>query len=174
MTSDISYEEKFAKSFSGFMDFGESILKECYEKKSTTLSPNGIGYAIGFANGKVKDKGHKWLIEEFIKKTNADWPKAHECNADHFVKKLKDLLPILEDNHVKELTRVFTTEGILSTDDKEAFWEHIHSFIKLSIKYVHVNRKPVKTDEGFKYTVNFLTECKVKAPAELFKVKLVV
>jgi hypothetical protein len=173
MSSNISYEEKFASNFNDFMAFGENILKQCYEQKTSTLSPSGISYAIGYANGKVKDNGNVWLIESFITKTSNQWDKIKERDTDHFSKNMKTLLPILEDDHIKELARIFTSTGVIDDDDKDAFWEFIESFVKLSINYVHTGRKPEQlTDGSFKYTNNYFPNIKVKSAAESYKVKL--
>lgn len=174
MSSHVTYQDKFVQNVEGFMDFGEDIIKQCYEKKQTSLSPNGIQYAIGFINGKIKDKGNDWLVQEFIKKTHEHWKEIHAKNTDHFMDKIKDLLPsIIEDAHIEELKRLFVTKGLLEEEDVEAFWEYVIAFCKLSIHYIHVGRKPVKEGEHFKYTDKFFPDIKLKDAAILFSVKLV-
>ena len=177
MSSELTYEEKFVKNIQDFMDFGENMLKDCYEAKNTTLSPSGISYAIGYANGKIKDKGKVWVIESFINKTNSHWKYIKEKNAEHFMDKMKELVPFIEDEHMTELKRIFTGvdkngKSLLEEDDKEAFWAFMESFCKLGIHYIHLGRKPVKNEETFKYTASFFSDIKVKPNAEMFGVNL--
>lgn len=177
MTTELSYEEKFYKNFCDYMTFGEGILRDAYEKKHTTLSPNGISYASGYACGKIKDNGKKWLVESFVKKTNDHLEYIHKKDTEHFIGILKELAPFLEEDHLNELSRIFTGKdkngkGYIEEEDKEAFWEFIHSFVRLSIHYVHINRTPIKDGEGFKYTTIFMGDIKVKKAAELFGIKL--
>lgn len=188
-SSQISQEDKFVKNLQDFMTFGESLLSECHEKKITTLNPVGIGYAISFVNQRIKEKGSKWLVEEFIKKTtepedkdnsekkNEDWKEIKNKNHKHFTKKLTKLLPILEESHAEELSRIFEGKNkdgtsYIEEEDKDAFFEYLFSFCKLSINYVHHNRKPVKHEDGFKYTVSFMGDFKVKDNAKLFEMEL--
>lgn len=176
MTS-ISPEDKFVKNIQDFMNFGESLLTECYEKKITTLNPNGISYAIIFVNEKIKEKGNKWMVEEFIKKTYVDWNKMKKKDHEYFMKKLPELLPILKQSHTDELCKLFvgkdkTGKEYVSDDDRDCLWEYMNSFIKITINYVHYNRKPIKTEDGFKYSQSFLSDFKVKDNAKLFEMEL--
>jgi hypothetical protein len=177
MSSSLTHEEKFTKNIQDFMTFGESLLTECYESKITSLNPAGIGYAIIFVNERIKEKGHTWMIEEFIKRTATDWKEIKEQKHEHFIKKLPELVPILQKEHADELCRVFVGKDssgnhLLNEEDREAFWEYLVSFVKLALKYVHHGRKPVKHEEGFKYSATFFGDVKVKDNAKLFELEL--
>jgi hypothetical protein len=179
MSSELTYEEKFVKNIQDYMDFGENMLKDCYEAKNTTLSPSGISYAIGYANGKIKDKGNVWVVENFINKTHKHWQQIKDRDVNHFMDKMKELVPFIEDEDMKELKRIFTENDpkgkpLIDKDDKDAFWDFIESFCKLSIHYIHTGRKPIVEGEGFKYTKTFFPDVKVKSAAELFEIKLAI
>ena len=170
-------EDKFVKNIQDFMDFGESVITECSEKKITTLNPNVVDLATKFANGKIKEKGHKATVEEFIKKTYDHWKHIKDKDTEHFSDKMHEIVPIVPREHLDEMFRLFTgfdsnKKGYVEKEDQDAFWDYLFSFIKISINYVHYNRKPVKTEEGFKYTQEFMKDFKVKDSAKMFEMEL--
>jgi hypothetical protein len=183
-----SAEDKFVKNINGFCDFGEGVLTELYKAKKTSLSPSGIGYAIGYANGKIKDKGGLWILEDFIKRTVDYWPEIKKKNAEFFFDKMGKLVPVIEKEHMNELTRIFSSgsgegdndkksvekKSLLDQDDIDCFWEYIHSFVKISINHIHKTRKPIMNEDKKTYTyqIEYMKDISVRKNAELFDIKL--
>ena len=85
------------------------------------------------------------------------------------------LMSSLSGDHVSTfknlLSATYDYEGeeidIFDDERKEDVWKIMHSFVKISLAYIHESRKPV----GDKYTVEFFPEIKVKSSAEKWGVR---
>lgn len=97
--------------------------------------------------------------EDFKEDIEEDNKLVNSLSKDHFVV-FKDLL-----------SGSYTYEGdnytILDSDRKEDIWRIMHSFVKISLCYIHNGRKWV----GDKYTVPFFDTIKVKELASEWGVK---
>ena len=85
------------------------------------------------------------------------------------------LMSSLSGDHVSTfknlLSATYDYEGeeidIFDDERKEDVWKIMHSFVKISLAYIHESRKPV----GDKYSVEFFPEIKVKSSAEKWGVR---
>jgi len=107
----------------------------------------------------VQEKGMDAVKEDEDLKEDQDNKLVNSLSKDHFVV-FKDLL-----------SGSYTYEGdtytILDNDRKEDIWRIMHSFVKISLCYIHNGRKWV----GDKYTVPFFDTIKVKELASEWGVK---
>ena len=86
------------------------------------------------------------------------------------------LMSSLSGDHVSTfknlLSATYMYEGeeidIFDDERKGDVWKIMHSFVKISLAYIHESRKPV----GDKYSVEFFPEIKVKSSAEKWGVKV--
>lgn len=143
-----------------------------------------------------KSNGER-LMNKFIIKTHDYWDKIYDKNLDYFkelglnlfdifenkgVDHFKDddvqkvsLLSSLKDNHVNDFKQILSAEvnidgelqAILHEERLAEIWQVFHSFVKLSVIYVHEKRKRV---DG-KYTVEFFPEISVASNADKWNIK---
>ena len=66
-------EDRFCTNINGFIDLFKQIIEEAHEEKKTTLNPMLITIASMFVSKQINEKGSKFVIENFIKKTKDHW-----------------------------------------------------------------------------------------------------
>jgi hypothetical protein len=130
---------------------------------------------------KIKLKNDIYFKEEGLKLFSTIEEKGIDSiKEDEEFKKDNNLTKSLSTDHVvifKKLLEgsyVFEDENIDVFDDerKEDVWRVMHSFVKISISYIHETRKMVKDDERTSYRIPFMDEIHVVDMATEWKVKL--
>ena len=143
-----------------------------------------------------KSNGEK-LLTKFISKTHEHWDKIKDKNLDYFkelglnlfdifenkgVEHFKDddvnkvsILSSLKDKHINDFKQILSAEinidgeikSILNDERLDEIWQIFHSFVKLSVIYIHERRKKV---DG-KYTIEFFPEISVSNHANKWNIK---
>ena len=175
-----SYEDKFVSSISQFTEFITDIVSTASKNKYTDLNPNAIAFAAGFANGKIKEYGNKYAIDQFIIKCSKYWKTIYEKDIDTLKKHLAEICPLVPVDILNSFVQLCTgrtgkNTPFIPEDDMDALWEFIFNFIKISINYIHFNRKPEYKEEKstqFIYTTNFFPDVKLGEMVKLYNVKL--
>jgi hypothetical protein len=162
-------EERFKDRVIQFCEFVKTILQEANDAGiKTPASPFVMDLIKNFIRKEESDK----VITTFILRSHASWDRAKAREKDYFrTDGLKAFYGIPEKN-LEEFNQLFDTrkpDGTLLFDEtvQEGVWEMFESLIKISICYVHRQRKPDPVTK--KYTTPFFPDIKVKSQVDLWK-----
>lgn len=166
--------ERFHSNFQGFLDLIIYYLQEAGEKGIPTLRPEIFQLAKQFITTQDPNK----VIETFTIKTGPHWDLIRKRDVDFFLNHANELFHVFSAQHIESFKLLFTTKDFLDGDDLDSIWNYIHSMIRISMKWIHEQRKPVKKigDDGVEkkgYTVRYLTEIDLHHHAEQWGVNLV-
>jgi len=176
-----SPEERFISNMKGMMDYCKELIQDAYESKKTTLNPALLTIASMFVSKQIADKGVKFPIENFIKKSSEHWKYIKERDEEYFVKNIHKMVDIIPKEQLNELCKLFMMKNkvgkyVIEDDDRDTLWEYVETLVRISINYVHINRKPMGTSgngkSSFKYSVNFFPDVSLGAMASMFEIKL--
>lgn len=105
------------------------------------------------------------LIDTFIEKSNTSkngsplsieehcWTKIKVRDRSFFINNAGELFSGLPGDHIdafRKMFQSFDSEGntMVSSEDEDEIWLYFESFVKIAIKYIHGNRKPVMIRTG--------------------------
>jgi hypothetical protein len=178
------YEDKFVSGISQFTEFIIDIVSVASKNKYTELNANAIAFAAGFANSKIKEFGNKYATDQFIIKSNKYWKNIYERDIDVLKNHLSEMCPLIPTNILDQFVQLCvgktqSGKSYIDSDDMDALWDFVFNFIKISIQYIHYNRKPEYSEAKsesktptFTYTANFFPDVKVGEMVKLYNVKL--
>ena len=150
------------------------ILDKLYKEKLINFNPILITIGQGILSKYVPDV----IIDNFIKNTCQHWEKINEKDENFFIENAGDLLKDYPVGDIDPFKEIFKNNYI-DDNDKELLWEYLESLIKISIIYIHQERKPyyIENDDGIKkksYDKNYQYQPQVPIikMANLYNVKL--
>jgi hypothetical protein len=163
-------QERFKERLVQFIDFTKSLVIEANEHGiETPVSPLILDISKNFIGKEDSDK----IITTFILRSFQNWDRIRNHDLP-FMKGegLKSFYGIPEKN-LKDFTALFDVvkpDGtpLLSPPVEEKLWDFFESLVRISVCYVHCQRKPDPVTK--KYTANFFPDMKVKAQVELWKI----
>ena len=154
------------------------VIKRCYNDGYTKIKPD----VISSVGGIISNFQPRVIIDTFTVKSYDHWDSIMNNNEDFFKKNCTKVFEDLPEEYVgafRDLFDTYDTNGksVITSDEKESIWAYFESFVKISIKYVHEERRP--TSEGispkpkFHYRKKFLPEVKLLTThAKKYNVKL--
>ncbi len=190
MSSDVSSVERFKSNMVILIDIIEEMFTEGYENKviSTEFKLLSILKII------IQKVAGEKMLRNFIERTHHHWNMIQEKDIEYFKNLGMELFSIvkdkgldsykdddnaffkgLSDNHIdlfKELLEgEYVVDGetvkILDDERRDDIWKILHSFIRISIVYIHQSRR----HDGKSYTVEFFPQIKVRENVEKWGIK---
>lgn len=190
MSSD-NPSERFKLNLIILIDIISDMFEEGYENKIVKNDFKILGLLKIIIN---KYDGSK-MLTNFIKKTNLYWEKIRDKDLDYFkdlglqlfdiargegLEKYKsesndDFFKSLSSSHVDNfrilLEGEYEVDGekleILDDERKADIWKILHSFVRISIVYIHQERK---YQDG-KYNANFFPDISVRENIDKWEIK---
>jgi hypothetical protein len=164
-------QDRFKDRLVQFIDFTKGLVIEANEAGvETPVSPFVLDLSKNFIAKEDSDK----IITTFILRSYPNWNRIQEHDLE-FMKGegLKAFYGIPEKN-LKEFTALFDVtkpDGVkLMTPAIESqLWDFFESLVKISVCYVHCQRKPDPVTK--KYTANFFPDMKVRVQVEAWKIE---
>jgi hypothetical protein len=167
----LSPQDRFKDRLVQFIDFTKGLVVEANEAGiETPVSPFLLDLSKNFIAKEDSDK----IITTFILRSFPNWDriKAHDLE---FMKGegLKAFHGIPEKN-LKDFTALFNVvkpDGtkLLSAPIEVQLWDFFESLVRISVCYVHQQRKPDPVTK--KYTQNFFPDMKVRVQVEAWKIE---
>ena len=191
MSQNISSVEKFKSNLLILIDIVSEMFEEGYDNKviGTDFKLLPILKIV------ISKSPSDYMLKNFIRKTNPYWDKIYEKDIEFFKTLGLDLFNLVKDKGVEEYTKgaddgflnkisgnhvdlfkeliegEYIVDGekvsILDDERKEDIWKILHSFVKISIVYIHQERK---YQDG-KYQVEFFPDVKVKSNVSKWNIK---
>ena len=190
MSSDVSSVERFKSNMIILVDIIEEMFTEGYENKviATEFKLLSILKII------IQKVNGEKMLRNFIDRTHEHWERIREKDIDYFKNLGLELFNVvkdkgvdsykeddnaffkgLSDSHIdlfKELLEgEYVVDGekvrILDDERREDIWKILHSFVRISVVYIHQSRK----HDGKGYTVKFFPEIKVRENVERWEIK---
>lgn len=137
-------EEMFAANAQVLGNAVYASVSQLYSKGFRTINPSLIQLAVGCINGFDKMD----LIEGFITNSHEHcWDQIKRRNEEYFVENAGTIFQYLPMDKVNLFKDLFTTKDssgkrIVSEVIISSIWSIFDALIKISIKHVHLNRKP--------------------------------
>lgn len=156
-----SHEERFKANVVGLGDLILEIVKEVNDKGHFVVEPAVVNLTVRV----LERLPSKAIISTFINKSNtaADgnvfslekhcWSKIRSRDRSFFVENAGEIFNGLPVERIDAFSKMFSAvdengKPIVPEEDEEEIWEYFESFVKISIKYIHENRKPVAIRTG--------------------------
>ena len=190
MSSD-NPSERFKSNLIILIDIIADMFEEGYENK---VVKNDFKI-LGLLKIIVKKYDGSKMLTNFIKKTNPYWEKIRDKDLDYFkdlglqlfdiargegLEKYKsesddDFFKSLSSSHVDNFRTLLEGEyevdgeklEILDDERKADIWKILHSFVRISIVFIHQERKY----KDSKYTVEFFPDISVKENIDKWEIK---
>jgi len=191
MSQNVSSTDKFKANLLILIDIVTEMFDEGYEKKVIDTDFKLMSLLKIVISRTSGDK----MLRNFIKKTHPYWDQILEKDREYFKNLGLELFGVVKDkgldeytkdsedsflqklsgNHVELFKELLEGEyeengekiSILDEERKGDIWKILHSFVRISIVYVHQGRK---YKDG-KYNVEFFPEIKVKGNVEKWNIK---
>ena len=138
-----SEEERFGFNVEGLCETVVVLIKKFNDCGVNTVSPMLITLASKFVSTFTKKK----VINGFIEKSYEFWNQIKTRNNDFFLENATKVfgdIPIDNVDVFKGLCTAKDRNGnfIMTSKDYDELWPFFESFVKISIKYIHKERKP--------------------------------
>jgi len=190
--SSLSSEERFKNNLNTLVD----ITIDMFEEAKDNGIVSGNYQLLNLLKILVNKSSGERIIGNFVRKTHPYWNKILDKDLNYFkvvglelfdIAKTKgvdsfedakgfSLLDQLKGQHIDDFKTILEADykdengdevSVLDDERKEDIWMILHSFVKISIVYIHEKRERV---EG-KYTKSFFPEIKIKENVEKWKIK---
>jgi hypothetical protein len=169
-------EDNFNKVITNFIELFTDIIATANKNGYTTINSEMIKVANLLLQKKITGLGSSGVMVKFIEKTEKHWKYVAEKDEKHFATHLPEIVTDIPADYVKEFCKLFigikNGKSMIPDDDKDAFFESGKELIKISLKYIYINRKPEKVGDKVKYNVNYFDKISLTKYSEMFKVKL--
>jgi hypothetical protein len=114
------------------------------------------------------------LIESFIRRSAAHWPAIHNKDIEFFRGQGLNIFSGIPEAQIKAFSQLFDIkdgEGNALIDDStvEQFWSFFHSFVKIAVCHVHLQRNPDPITK--KYTQTYFADISIRKEVETWKIK---
>ena len=119
------------------------------------------------------------LIEGFIRNSHEFWIQIHDREERFFIEnayKVWKHIPVRNIDVFRSLFGQKRRDGsyVVPLELREQIWKIFHAMVKISIKYVHRERKPIKKQDssGYSYTVSFMDEIDIAHHSRMWGIEL--
>ena len=178
----LSSQERFKSNMEILLDIITEMFEEAIENN---LIEDNTGL-FNLVKLMIRNCSCEKMINNFIKKTYPHWEKLRDRDLEYFKSmglelfnvvqdkgidhykddNTKDIFSKIKDSHLESFKKILESSyeqggskvEIFDDEKKEDIWKIIHSFVKISVVYVHDKRN---YKDG-KYTSEFFPEVKVK------------
>lgn len=136
-------EERFHQNVIGMSQLVYDLVDSAFRRGYKIINPN----LVALCEGILSFWNKRSLIDGFIRHSHAHWDQIHRRDETFFERHAKDIfkgLPLDKVDAFKELFTLRDDHGqhVIKQDDRDAIWDFFGSLIKISIHYIHDNRKP--------------------------------
>ncbi len=172
-----SPEQRFQRNIVDLTDFIKDIIVRCHEKKQTTINPSVVEVIGEFLDSSSASD----IINTFATRSHPYWQDIQEHDEKFFkdsgrCRKVFEDLPVDYIDAFRKLFETYDADGnsVINNEEKSIIWAYFESFVKISLHYIHEQRKPKITKPKNKriYTCNFLPEVKLQKSVKNWKVTL--
>jgi hypothetical protein len=191
MSDNVSSVEKFRSNLIILIDIVSEMFEEGYENK-VIKSDFKLMPILKIV---IKKAPGDRMLKNFIKRSHPYWDQILNKDIDYFKNLGLELFGMVKDKGLEEYTKdaddgflsklsgnhvdlfkelmegEYEMDGekvsILDDERKEDIWKILHSFVKISVVYIHQGRK---FQDG-KYHVEFFPEIKVKENVSKWNIK---
>ena len=147
MTDIPSPEERFHHVVIDMTQLVYDLVNEADQRGHKIIKPNLVSMCGAFLNGYDKTK----LIQTFIDYSHMNWDQVCDNNEEFFIKNAGSIfkdLPMNGANNVEPFKLLFTmvddkNKPVIGVDDRKLLWEYFEAMVRICIKYIHANRKPL-------------------------------
>jgi hypothetical protein len=129
---------------------------------------------IGIGKRIISTTDPTFLIESFIRRSAAHWTAIYNKDVEFFRGQGLNIFSGIPENQIKAFSQLFDikdNEGNALIDDGtlEQFWSFFHSFVKIAVCHIHLQRKPDPITK--KYTQTYFSEISIRKEVETWKIK---
>ena len=191
MSNNVSSTDKFKSNLLILIDIVTEMFDEGYNKK---VISNDFKLMSILKIVISKTSGDK-MLTNFIKKTHSYWDQIFEKDINYFKGLGLEIFGIVKDKGLEEYTKdsgdsflekisgnhielfkellegEYEEKGekisILDDERKGDIWKILHSFVRISIVYIHKERKY----QNGKYNAEFFPEIKIKSNVDKWNVR---
>ena len=135
-----SQQNKFKTNIVDFINFCKDVLKEIKEKTQINVNLDDLTTLEEIIKLITPDK----LIQKFIDSTYKYWEKIRLKDHEFFDKNYATIFGEEQEDRIKILKYVFV-ESNSDAELKQIIWEYLHSFVKISIIYIHGVKGPTSS-----------------------------
>lgn len=169
-------EVRFIQNISDFTILIRELLADCNRRKKTTIDPNIIMVASAF----LESYDSKVLLTNFVNYSYRYWDQISKREEIFFRENCIEVFADIPMNHIDAFKALFDNdedgEPVISNEDKGAMWDYFDSFIKICLKYIHLQRSPKIRDIGTGpqkvYSKNEFPDVHLQKYAQIWDVKL--
>ena len=191
MSQNISSTDKFKSNLLILIDIISEMFEEGYENKVIATDFK----LLPLLKIVISKASSEYMLKNFIRKTHDYWDKIQEKDINFFKNLGLELFNLVKDKGVEEYTKgsddgflnkisgnhvdlfkeliegEYELDGekvsILDDERREDIWKILHSFVKISVVFIHQERK---YHDG-KYTVEFFPNISVKENIQKWEIK---
>ena len=175
----VTQPEKFVYNLEVLCRVVTEIARDIQKKGYNVVSPEMISLASEYLKAKDPEK----LLQNFIKYSYKHWEKIKKRNENFFGEEASKIFPDLPSSIIELFCKLLYLEDgdnqrVISEEQREEVWIIFESFVKISINYIHQERKPcikIYEDgrEKKRYTMKFFKEIDLEPICELWKIELI-
>lgn len=137
---------------------------------SLPISPLMLDITIGI----ISSTDANVIIETFIKRSAIHWNAIHAKDIQFFRTKGLDVFNGLPEAQVQAFNSLFDMkdrEGrpIIDAETLDEFWSFFHSFVKIAVCHIHLQRKPDPTTK--KYTQTYFGDISIKKQVDQWQIR---
>lgn len=176
--SQLPPEDRFYQTVIELTQLIHDLVSDAYDKGYEIINPGLVQMGGLILSGYNKTK----IIQTFIKYSYEHWDEIRHHDESFFDEHATSIfrdLPLNNVNAFKALFHLRDKHGhhVIIKDDREAIWNFFRTLIIISIKYIHINRRPVqRIDNKGKpkpvYLAHFFDEVDLDRHAKEWKVNL--
>ena len=173
-----SPEERFHDNIVDLTTFLKEIIERCHNLGYTNIDPKVVEMVRGFLRGYHAEE----IIKTFSIKSYEHWPSIKKHDEIFFKNHCNDVFSDLPKEYVDSFRKLFETykdtgDPVITEEEKNIIWLYFESFVKISIHYIHENRRPdwdLSNNTMRKvYRIGFLPELKgLQKQVKIWNVKL--
>ena len=164
-------KERFKTNLISFVQHMGGTMKE--------FLPNNVNPLImSMVLSVVRNASSDLMMDKFIERSKCYWDAIYNKEEKTLLDSILILFKDLPEDQVKSMSNLFTAKdanglSVITQEKKDVIWNYVWSFIKISIKHIHITRQPKINDRGVRsYTVEYFKEISIRINAEKWKIQV--
>ena len=166
-----SHADRFHTNVIGLGELIHDVVKDVNSRGHFVVEPALVNLAVRILERLPSNS----VIDTFIEESNTSkdgspltiedhcWTKIKLRDRSFFINNAGEIFSGLPGDRIDAFSKMFgsfDSEGnpVVPSDDEDEIWLYFESFVKIAIKYIHENRKPVLIRRGSEETRKYQDE----------------
>lgn len=174
----MSQPEKFQNNLLELIDLVKETVSWLNQNGyETKVSP----FTISLGKAFVSTWDPNETIHTFIERSYEHWDRVQHKEEEFLTSNAEILFSGVSKEHISSFTEIFRLKenvdgkevSVIPPETKDSIWEILHAMIRISIRHIHLTRKPELNDNSkMAYTVKYFPHISVRKNVEKWKVIL--